>query len=321
MVRAAVEGLHTVAQPSPLNSHKEMQPYFTLETLESAVTDAKPARLAVLGHPVSHSASPQLHQPALDAFGIPATYVRLEVRPGEIGEAFATMRHLGFIGCNVTVPHKFEAMEACDIVSDQARVLGAVNTIVFGKNGTTGHNTDGPGFAQAIHEAFGFFPGEVHTLILGAGGGAGQAIATQCALARPNRLTLVNRSLEKIETLAARLRTISPETEIASITFSDPGLAARCHSADLLVQTTSLGLKSGDPQVIPDRYLLERHCAYDTIYHPPETPFLASARRAGCRTDNGLSLLIHQGAIAFQHWFPDTEPLPHMRAAMAKGKA
>jgi len=297
-----------------------MQPFLTPETLESAVTGTKPARLAVLGFPVSHSASPQLHQPALDAFGIAATYVRLEVRPGEIRDVFVTMRRLGFIGCNVTVPHKFEAMEACDAVSEQARVLGAVNTIVFGENGTTGHNTDGPGFEQAIREAFGFLPGEVHTLILGAGGGAGQAIATQCALARPARLTLVNRSVGKIETLAQRLRKISPETEITAISFSDAGLADHCHSADLLVQTTSLGLKPGDPQVIPDHCLLERHCAYDTIYQPPETPFLASARRIGCRTDNGLSLLTHQGAIAFRHWFPDTDPLPYMRAAMQKGK-
>jgi shikimate dehydrogenase len=295
-----------------------MQPYLTLENLESAVTGAKPARLAVLGYPVSHSASPQLHQPALDAFGIAATYVRLEVRPGEVREAFETMRNLGFIGCNVTVPHKFEAMEACDAVSGQARVLGAVNTVVFGENETIGHNTDGPGFEQAIREAFGFFPGEVHTLILGAGGGAGQAIATQCALAKPNRLTLVNRSIGKIETIADRLRKISPKTEITAISFSDAALADHCHFADLLVQTTSLGLKLGDPQVIPDRCLLKRHCAYDTIYQPPETPFLASARRVGCRTDNGLSLLTHQGAIAFRHWFPNTDPLPQMRAAMLK---
>lgn len=293
-----------------------MQPFLTPETLASAVVGAKPARLAVIGHPVSHSASPQLHQPALDAFGIAATYVRLEVRTGEVREAFDMMRGLGFIGCNVTVPHKFEAMEACDFVSEQARVLGAVNTIVFGKNGTTGHNTDGPGFDEAIREAFGFLPGEVHTLILGAGGGAGQAIATQCALARPHRLTLVNRSVEKIEALAGRLRSISPETEITAIPFSDASLAGHCHSADLLVQTTSLGLKPGDPQVIPDDCLLERHCAYDTIYQPPETPFLASALRAGCRTDNGLSLLIHQGAIAYRLWFPDTDPLPLMREAM-----
>ncbi len=295
-----------------------MHPFFTPKNLESAIAGEKPARLAVLGYPVSHSASPQLHQPALDAYGIPVSYVRLEVRPGQIRAAFATMKQLGFIGCNVTVPHKFEAMEACDEVSPQARLLGVVNTIVFGKNGTVGHNTDGPGFEQAIRESFGFLPGEVHTLILGAGGGAGQAIATQCAISKPARLTLVNRSMAKIETLAEKLRSISPETEIITLSFSDPALAGHCHTADLLVQTTSLGLKSDDPDVIGESCLLARHCAYDTIYQPPETPFLAAARETGCRTSNGLSLLIHQGAIAFQHWFPETDPLPHMRAAMRR---
>lgn len=295
-----------------------MQPFLTPENLASATRGAKPARLAVLGCPVSHSASPQLHQPALDAFGIAASYVRLEVRPGGIREAFATMKQLGFIGCNVTVPHKFEAMEACDAVSPQAQLLGAVNTVVFGETETVGYNTDGPGFEQAIRESFGFLPGEVHTLILGAGGGAGQAIATQCAISKPARLTLVNRSIGKIGQLAEKLRGISPETEITALSFSDPALAALCHSADLLVQTTSLGLKADDPQVIGSSFLLAGRCAYDTIYQPPETPFLAAARRAGCRTGNGLSLLIHQGAIAFRHWFPETDPLPHMRAAMRK---
>lgn len=295
-----------------------MQPFLTPQNLGSATAGPKPARLAVLGYPVSHSASPQLHQPALDVFEIAASYVRLEVMPGEIREAFATMKSLGFIGCNVTVPHKFEAMESCDVVSPQARLLGSVNTVVFEEKETVGYNTDGPGFEQAIVEAFGFLPGEVHSLILGAGGGAGQAIATQCAISKPARLTLVNRSVAKIEALAAKLRSISPGTEIITLSFSDPALADSCHSADLLIQTTSLGLKADDPQVITDSCFRSRHCAYDTIYQPPETPFLAAARRIGCSTDNGLSLLIHQGAIAFRLWFPDTDPLPHMRAAMRK---
>lgn len=293
-----------------------MHPYETLASLPSATTGLKPARLAVLGHPVSHSASPGLHQPALDAFGIHATYIRLDISPGEIREAFEAMRELGFIGCNVTVPHKFEAMEACDQVSEQARLLGAVNTVVFGKNAITGHNTDGPGFDEAIVETFGFKPGEAHTLILGAGGGAGQAIATQCAIFRPAKLTLVNRSAAKLGLLAEKLRGISPTTEISTLSFSDPSLVARCHSADLLIQTTSLGLKHDDPAVIPDVCFLPRHCAYDTIYQPPETPFLAAARSAGCRTGNGVSLLIHQGEIAFRLWFPGTDPLPYMRGAI-----
>lgn len=295
-----------------------MNPVYTIETLEQATHDALPARLAVLGYPVAHSASPELHQPALDAIGAGCTYIRLEVMPGRLDQAFAKMKELGFIGCNVTVPHKFEALEICDRVSDEARILGAVNTVVFDENGSSGYNTDGPGIREAISDVFALDLGKIHTFILGAGGGAGQAIATQCALAKPQRLTLVNRSLDKIVALSKRLERISPETEILTLDFEDGGFERACHAAQLLIQTTSVGLKPTDPAVIPDDCFLARHCAYDTIYQPPETPFLASARRAGCRTGNGLSLLIHQGAIAFQHWFPGSDPLPHMRLAMAK---
>jgi len=293
-----------------------MHQVFTLANLDQAVRQSKPARLAVLGFPVAHSASPQLHQPALDAFGIDASYIRLEVEPGELPNAFETMRKIGFIGCNVTVPHKFEAMACCTRVSKQAKLLGAVNTITFLEKETLGFNTDGPGFTHAIGEAFNTTLANIHTLILGAGGGAGQAIATQCALQHPSRLTLANRSLSKIDILADRLRQVSPKTVIQTIALDDPFLKDLCHEADLLVQTSSLGLKADDSPVIPANYFHPHLCAYDTIYEPAETKFLADARANGCRTDNGLSLLIHQGAIAFQHWFPDTDPLPYMRRAL-----
>ncbi len=293
-----------------------MDSVYTLETLDRAVSGEKPAKLAVLGYPVAHSASPRLHQAALDALGADCSYIRLEVEPGQLRRAFAKMRELDFIGCNVTVPHKFEAMDNCDEVAEEARILGAVNTVVFGENGSRGHNTDGPGIVEAIRENFGLEPGNTRTLILGAGGGAGQAIATQFAMAKPDQLTLVNRSLDKIVALARRLERLSPETDIFTLDFDDPGFEGACHDAELLIQTTSLGLKATDPPVIPDGCFLPEHCAFDTIYQPPETPFLAAARRAGCRTDNGMSLLVHQGAISFKHWFPGSDPLPHMRKAM-----
>lgn len=296
-----------------------MNHIYTIETLEKASNATLPARLAVLGYPVSHSASPELHQPALDAIGAECSYIRLEVEPGRLPEAFATMRELGFIGCNVTVPHKFEALDICDQVSPEARLLGAVNTVVFYDEGSLGYNTDGPGIREAISDVFSLDLGTTHTLILGAGGGAGQAIATQCAFAKPQRLTLVNRSKDKIISLSRRLAVIAPETEILTFDFDDEKLMPAFHDAQLLIQTTSVGLKSTDPAVIPNEYLLPSHFAYDTIYQPSETPFLASARRKGCRTSNGLSLLLHQGAFAFQHWFPGSDPLPHMRRAIAKG--
>ena len=161
-----------------------MKSVYTLHDLASRATlDAgavMPARLAVLGWPVAHSASPRMHQPALDAAGIDARYIRLEVEPGHIPEAFARMRELGFIGCNVTVPHKTDAMANCTWVHPDAVVLGTVNTVHSEGGSIRGFNTDGPGFARAITEDFGITLDVVSVAIAGAGGGAGQAIAVQC---------------------------------------------------------------------------------------------------------------------------------------------
>ena len=296
-----------------------MKEVYTLEDLTSRdLLDAgadKPARLAVIGHPVAHSASPRMHQPALDAAGIDARYVRIDIEPGQVGEAFRRMRALGFIGFNVTVPHKLEAMAHCE-VAPEARALGAVNTIRLDAEVARGFNTDGPGFARAVDDDFGVPLASLKVAIVGAGGGAGQAIATQCCLIGVPHLVLVNRTLEKLGPLVGRLRAISPATEILTLSFDDPALAARCMGCDLIVNTSSVGLKPGDPAILPSACLKKDHLVYDTIYQPPVTPLLAAANSLGCRTANGLSMLIHQGALAFQHWFPGSEPLPVMKRAI-----
>ena len=275
----------------------------------------KPARLAVIGHPVAHSASPQMHQPALDAAGIDARYIRLDVEPGQVGEAFSRMRALGFSGCNVTVPHKLEAMEHCEVDPD-ARALGAVNTIRFESQVTRGFNTDGPGFARAIEDDFNVALASLTVAIVGAGGGAGQAIATQCCLLGVARLVIVNRTVEKLGPLVERLRMVNPLTEILALALDEPSLAEHCRACDLIVNTTSVGLKPGDSSILPPNCLKKGHLVYDTIYQPPITPLLATANSLGCRTANGLSMLIHQGALAFQQWFLGSEPLEVMKRAM-----
>ena len=297
-----------------------MKPVYTLDDLVSReVLDAgadKPARLAVLGFPVAHSASPRMHQPALDAHGIDARYIRLEVEPGKISEAFEKMRALGFIGCNVTVPHKLDALENCDEVDPAARALGAVNTVRFDTDATRGFNTDGPGFANAIENEFGVPLASLKVAIAGAGGGAGQAIAAQCVLLGVEKLVLVNRTVEKLVSLVERLE--GADAEIIALAFDDTSLAAHCLSCDLIVNTSSVGLKANDPSILPTACLKPEHLVYDTIYQPPVTPLLALSNQLGCRSANCLSMLIHQGALAFQHWFPGTDPLPVMRAALSQ---
>ncbi|NJM36407.1 MAG: shikimate dehydrogenase [Akkermansiaceae bacterium] len=298
-----------------------MKQVYTLEDLLSReLLDAdcnKLARLAVIGHPVAHSASPQMHQAALDAAEIRMRYIRLDIEPGQVADAFRKMRALGFIGCNVTVPHKLEAMAACDEVHPEAKLLGAVNTIRFDENAICGFNTDGPGFSHAIADDFKKQLGSLKIGIVGAGGGAGGAIAMQSAIDGANQLLLVNRSLEKLAPLVQRLMAVNQDLKITTLAFDDPALAEYCLGCDLIVNTSSVGLKAEDPSVLPPECLKSTHLIYDTIYQPAVTPLLDIADHRGCHTANGLSMLIHQGALAFQHWFPESAPLPIMQAAMS----
>lgn len=297
-----------------------MKPVYQLDDLDSrerldAGADQQ-ARLAVIGWPVAHSASPRMHQPALDALGMQMRYIRVEVEEGRTAEAFERMRELGFVGCNITVPHKFAALDYCDEVDPAARALGAVNTIRFDPDANRGFNTDGPGFARAIEQEFGASLDGLSIAIAGAAGGAGQAIATQCVRSGAAKLVLINRSQDKLARLHEHLQGFDSSTEIIPLAFDSEQLAASCRDCRLLVNTSSVGLKAEDPSILPADCLHADHWVYDTIYEPAQTPLLRLARQRGARTGNGLSMLIHQGAISFQHWFKGTEPLPWMQDAL-----
>jgi shikimate dehydrogenase len=309
-----------------------MKDVYTLDDLESRERldegAAQPARLAVIGHPVAHSLSPQLHQPALDGAEAGMRYIRIEVEPGRLKDAFAALVSLGFVGVNVTVPHKFEALDACDEVDEGAAALGAVNTVLFENGQALGFNTDGPGFVLAIREVFSVDIKDLRVLIVGAGGGAGQAIATQCAREGCERLLLANRTITKAEALQERLgpyfhseKLEGPGERLEVIPLDSPLLADECGHIDLVVNTTSVGLKRTDPSPLPAHCLQPHHLVYDTIYSPPETRLLSEASRSGARTANGLSLLLHQGVLAYELWFPGHRPVETMRGALQSALA
>ncbi len=296
--------------------------FFTIDQLDQINEgEEKPARYAVIGNPVAHSLSPQLHQPALDALDQDARYIRVEVEIGKVSEAFEKMHAAGIEGINVTVPHKLEALEACHKVDPAAASMGAVNTIVFDHEGKrTGFNTDGPGFARAIREEFGVDLGDLKVIIVGAGGGAGRAIATQCVLENCPQIILVNRTLEKIEGMMEDLlRLGQPETlegprdRISTIALDDTGLEEAIAASELIINTTSVGLKSVDPSPFPSHWVEPHHLVYDTIYNPERTRLLRDAESHSARVANGLSLLIHQGALSLEYWLNQDAPISEMR--------
>ncbi len=278
-----------------------------------------PALLAVIGDPISHSKSPQMHNPALAACGIDAQYIRVQVPVGRVAEALRTFVRQGFWGINVTIPHKFEALDAVDIVDPLAQVLGAVNTVAIREDGQMhGFNTDGPGFLRSVKEAFEVEVRDLRVLILGAGGGAGRAVAVQCALENCQRLVLLNRTRSKVEQLAEEIQTMGTTTTTV-IDWTDDALLAVMPEVDLVVNGTSLGMKAGDAPLLPAGALTDKHLVFDMVYRPGGqlTSLGEAAREAGARYVDGATLLLHQGAISFEHWFQRPAPLDAMRAGLA----
>ncbi len=278
-----------------------------------------PARLAVIGDPIGHSRSPQMHNPALQACGIDAQYIRVQVPVGSVAQAFRQFAACGFLGVNITIPHKFEALDAVDVLDPLARQLGAVNTLAVREGKLHGYNSDGPGFLRSVKEAFGADIEDLRVLIIGAGGGAGRAVAVQSALSGCQKLVLVNRSQAKAEAVAAEIGTLGCCPEVTVTAWSDDALGSALAEVDLIVNATSLGMKPSDARLLPEGVLRADHLVFDMVYRADGcTPLLADAREAGARTVDGLSLLLHQGAISFEHWFDRPAPLEAMRVGLQK---
>ncbi len=281
-----------------------------------------PARLAVIGDPIGHSKSPQMHNPALKAAGIEAQYVRVQVPVGKVKEAFALFAERGFWGVNITIPHKFEALDAVDVVDPLARQLGAVNTLAIRDGRLFGYNTDGPGFLRSVKEAFGVDVRDLRILILGAGGGAGRAVAVQCALAGAWKIVLSNRSADKLPALQQELLAHHPgqttNHEVTTVGWDHRSLQAAMDGVDLVVNATSLGMKAEDLPLLPPAAIRPHHLVFDMVYRAQgESPLVAAARAAGAKWVDGMSLLLHQGAISFEHWFNQPAPLGVMREGLA----
>jgi shikimate dehydrogenase len=281
-----------------------------------------PVRLAVIGDPVAHSLSPQMHNPALRALGVDAQYVRLHLRPDEFLAALPKLGALGFIGCNCTIPHKFMALEAVDEVHPAARRIGAVNTLIFRPDGTIyGRNSDAPGFLRTVREEFSREVKDLRVLVTGAGGGAGAAVATVCAMEGCRALILTNRTLDKAQQTAAGLTDLPGGSVTQVVPFTREALAGVLPQVDLIVNCTSLGMKEGDPEIVPHARLEPRHLVFDMVYKPLTPPLVAAARAAGARAVNGIPMLLWQGVYSFEWWFGAAAPVEAMRAGLESAVA
>jgi len=261
--------------------------------------------VGIIGWPVSHSLSPAIHNAAFAALDLDWTYVPLPVAPGDGRGAVAGLRTLGFAGANVTMPHKTDAAEVVDALTDDARRLRAVNTIVVGEGRTTGHNTDTPGFDRFLRRDAGFDPAGRSALIFGAGGAA-RACALALARAAASRITVVARDPASTADLRQALDGLSTELMITG--FDD----AAADPADLVVNATPLG---ADGEQLPLPPVDGSTLVVDLLYHPAVTPMQTTARERGATAFGGLGLLLHQAALSFELWTGHPAPLEVMSAA------
>ena len=269
-------------------------------------------RLGIIGYPIDHSISPIFQQAALDYIGIDAIYEKWEVTPEKVGDFVNQLRAPDSLGINVTLPYKQAVIPFLDEVDEWATSAGAVNTIVNQGGHLSGHNTDGPGFLQALLNETGYDPKGTSALILGAGGAA-RGILLALVRGGVESIVIANRTLER----AGELSRLSYDNGVASeaISISGDALNEAANSADLIVNCTSLGMSHGPDELgspmsaaqIPATAIVN-----DLVYTPMLTPMLKEAAKAGATAIGGLHMLIYQGVLSFKMWTGQDPPVDVM---------
>ncbi len=264
----------------------------------------------VIGWPIAHSRSPMIHGYWLKRYGIDGRYDRVPVRPEELDQFLERVREGEYAGCNVTIPHKEAVFGKVRIADPATRRIGAVNTVYRKDGELVGRNTDGLGFILSVKSAIpGWSADGARVAILGAGGAA-RAIVAALIEEGARSVTLINRTLERAEALARHFG--SPVSAAPWDNMQD-----RLSEADLLVNTTSLGMAHNPPLDISLSSISKRTIVADIVYSPLETPLLKAARARGNPAVDGLGMLLHQAAPGFELWFGvRPEVTPELRALL-----
>lgn len=258
--------------------------------------------LALLGHPVDHSASPALHHAACEATGIDATYLAFDVAPSRLAAAVEGLRALGALGANVTVPHKQAVLDLVDAVTDEARAVGAANTLCWDDGRLLADNTDATGLLEVLTDDLGL-RAQTAVEVVGAGGAARAAAVALGRLGARVRVW-------------ARRRERAEEVQALALAHGAQALEAR-ERPEVVVNATPLGL-ADEPLPEPFMALTPDQTALDLVYRPEPTPFLRAAARAGARTADGRGMLLAQAAHAFERWTGLAPPRPVLAAALAR---
>lgn len=261
------------------------------------MTDHRIPLAGVIGRPVAHSKSPRLHRHWLAQHGLAGDYVPLHVEEEDLEQVLRTLPRMGFVGANVTIPHKVAALRIADQVSDRATLIGAANTLIFRPDGRIlADNTDGYGFLANLRAgAPDWEPAAGAAAVLGAGGAARAVVASLLESGVP-QILLTNRTRDKADELRAAFG-----PRITVVDWVQAGNVVE--EATTVVNTTSLGMTGAPELRVPLDGLHPGQVVTDLVYNPLETRLLAAARAAGCTTVDGLGMLLHQAVPAFERWF------------------
>ncbi len=269
--------------------------------------------VGLIGDAVRASLSPRMHNAAFAALGLNWVYVAFPVPRARLGEVLGGLPALGIVGVNVTVPHKEAALAYLDETAEDARAIGAVNTIQVSAQRLAGYNTDGPGMLDALRHDGGITVEGRRAVIVGAGGAA-RAAAFALAASGVAAVTVINRNWDRARSLADAVRQSFQGCAVDAVPLEGAAAARALHDATLLVQATTVGggaerhLSPIAAEALhPDLFVM------DMIYEPRETLLLRQSRARGCRTLGGLSMLVYQGARTFEIWTGQAAPVAVMR--------
>lgn len=257
--------------------------------------------IGLIGNPVEHSISPQLHNTLCDYFKLNLVYVPFCVQPQDLSKVVKAFKAIGMVGFNVTIPHKVEVMKLLDEVTQDAGIIGAVNTVKIEDGKCFGFNTDGDGFLRSLRDAE-IDAKDKRVLMLGAGGAA-RSVAVKLARAGVKKIVLLNRSRDKAEEIA-RLINIKFKNIAVPDEMSEDKIAVHSAESDIIINTTPVGMWPDiDRSPINSNDIFKnKPVVCDLIYNPVKTKLLVMAEECSCKTLNGLGMLIYQGIAAFELW-------------------
>ena len=257
--------------------------------------------VGVIGDPVEHSRSPQMHNAAFAKAGLDYVYVPFHVLPNDLAAAIAGFQAINVVGINVTLPHKQAVISHLTSISREAELIGAVNTLTFTDEGIHGDNTDAPGVLRALEENRNMsVPVGENVVVLGAGGAA-RAVVVALGLAGVASITIANRTVERAVALAEEMGQ-KTGVSMRGLGLTDAQLPIAVRESLLLINTATVSMDTTHPLLISADWLQPGTIVYDIVYTPPVTPLMRAAAARGCKTLGGIGMLVHQGAIAFEKW-------------------